>query len=219
MPRGVIMGRSLSIGLHSGPRWGLILALAVAALLAAWFIEQNALRYASYTQAAYGDYFWPRRAGLIPHIAGGLVALLTGLVQIWLGVTGRTGRLHRTLGKAYVGAIIIASCGGFYLATTIPAKYLAYAAGLFALCVAWVVTTSMAIIAIRRRAIDQHREWMLRSYVVTFAFVTFRLVSNLLVGWHVAPADDVDTIMAWACWSVPLLVAEPLLQQRRLRRR
>lgn len=219
MPRGVNMGTTSSIGLQSGPRWGLILALAVPALLAVWFIEQNALRYASVTPAVYGDYFWPRRAGLIPHIAGGLVALLAGLVQIWLGVTGRIGRLHRSLGKAYVGAIIVASCGGFYLATTIPAKYLAYAAGLFLLCVAWVVTTSTAVVAIRRRAIDQHREWMLRSYVVTFAFVTFRLVDELLVRWQVAPKDDIDTIMAWACWSVPLLVAEPLLQQRRLRQR
>jgi len=212
------MASPSSVGLHGGPRWSLILALAVSALLAVWFIEQNALRYATYTQTAYSDYFWPRRAGLIPHIAGGLVALLAGLVQIWLGLSGRTGRLHRMLGKAYVGAIIVASAGGFYLATTIPAKYVAYATGLFLLCVAWVVTTSMAVVAIRRRALDQHREWMLRSYVLTFAFVTFRLLDRLLVNWHVAPGDDIDAIMAWACWSVPLLVTEPLLQLRQLRR-
>ena len=33
--------------------------------------------------------------------------------------------------------------------------------------------SGMALIAIRRRNFIQHKEWMIRSYVVTFAFVTF----------------------------------------------
>ena len=58
---------------------------------------------------------------------------------------------------------------------------------------------------------------MIRSYTVTFAFVTFRLVGQWLGGLHLAPQDDIDTIMAWGCWAVPLLIAEPLLQLRRMR--
>jgi len=81
------MGTTSSIGLRSRPRWGLILALAVPALLAVWFIEQNALRHASVTPAVYGDCFWPRRAGLIPHIAGGLFALLAGLFLLCVAWT------------------------------------------------------------------------------------------------------------------------------------
>jgi hypothetical protein len=60
---------------------------------------------------------------------------------------------------------------------------------------------------------------MLRSYTVTFAFVTFRLLDPVLAKWHVASADDVDTIMAWGCWAVPLLLAEPLIQLHRMRAR
>jgi hypothetical protein len=80
----------------------------------------------------------------------------------------------------------------------------------------------MALYAIRTRRIEQHREWMLRSFTVTFAFVTYRLVSSWLRSWiHVAAdpvADDVDTLMAWACWAVPLLMMEPLIQLRSMRR-
>jgi Predicted membrane protein (DUF2306) len=90
------------------------------------------------------------------------------------------------------------------------------------LCVAWVLTTSMALYAIHTRRIEQHREWMLRSFTVTFAFVTYRLVSSWLHQWiHVTDdpvADDIDTLMAWACWAVPLLIAEPLIQLRIVRR-
>lgn len=32
-------------------------------------------------------------------------------------------------------------------------------------------------------------------------------------------ADDIDNLMAWACWAVPLLVAEPLIQLRSMRKR
>jgi hypothetical protein len=64
---------------------------------------------------------------------------------------------------------------------------------------------------------------MLRSYAVTFAFVTFRLVGKLLRNWITLPedpvADDIDTLMSWACWALPLLIAEPLIQVRRMRRK
>jgi Predicted membrane protein (DUF2306) len=42
------------------------------------------------------------------------------------------------------------------------------------LAFAWITTASMAYISVMRGRILQHKEWMIRSYVVTFAFVTFR---------------------------------------------
>jgi uncharacterized membrane protein len=152
-------------------------------------------------------------------VLGGFVALTTGVVQLWLGLTNRTATLHRTLGRVYGSAVVVGSIGGYYLALNIPAKDVAYATGLFMLCTAWIITTSMAVLAIRRRNVIQHREWMLRSYTVTFAFVTFRLFADVLRGWHIAPPGDAETIMAWACWAVPLLLVEPLIQLRKLRAR
>jgi uncharacterized membrane protein len=196
-----------------------IAILGALALLALWFIATRALPYANYSPAAYSDYLWPRRWGLIPHVLGGVVALTTGLVQLWLGLTNRTATLHRTLGRVYGSAIVVGSVGGYYLSLTIPAKDVVYGAGLFMLCTAWIITTSMAVLAIRRRNVIQHREWMVRSYTVTFAFVTFRISSDVLGGWHVLSRDDAGTLMAWACWAVPLLLVEPLIQLRKLRPR
>jgi hypothetical protein len=75
----------------------------------------------------------------------------------------------------------------------------------------------MAVFAIRRRNVLQHREWMMRSYAVTFAFVTFRFGVDALSSQGL-PLPDSQQIMAWACWAVPLLLLEPLLQLRRVRR-
>jgi hypothetical protein len=197
----------------------LFLVLTVVAGLVLWFIVHRALRFASFDAATYTDYYWPRRFGLVPHIAGGMVAILAGLVQLWLGLTGRTGVLHRTLGRIYLGAVAIACAGAYYLAVTIGSASFAYASGLFGLASAWAITTSMAYVSIRHRAFEQHREWMIRSYVVAFAFVTFRLLDRPLIAWNVAKDTEVWSMMAFACWAVPLLVTEPLLQLPKILRR
>jgi uncharacterized membrane protein len=189
------------------------LALSALALFALWFVNRNALPYFEFSEAHYGPYFWPRRWWLVLHIAGGVAALTVGLVQLWLGLTNRTAAPHRALGKLYVAVIAVGSIGGFYLALTIPSNA-PYAAGLFFLCVAWVVTTSMAVFAIKRRNVPQHREWMMRSYAVTFAFVTFRFGVDALTSQGMQPSDA-QAIMAWACWALPLSLLEPLLQLRK----
>jgi uncharacterized membrane protein len=197
----------------------LVMIALVAAL--AWFVGHKAHYLTDYSPSSYGDDLWPRRVGLVLHLLGGLTAIVAGLIQIWLGLTHRVAGLHRMLGKVYAAGVLIGSAGGFYLAFTIPGQ-LAYRGGLIFLNVAWLITTGMALVAIRTRRLEQHREWMLRSYVVTFAFVTYRLVEMGLRAVIVLPdtpvADDIAITMAWACWAVPLLVAEPLIQLRAMRR-
>lgn len=191
------------------------IALSALALLALWFIAKRALPYFEFSPDHYGPYFWPRRWALVAHIAGGVLALTIGVVQLWLGLTHRVTRLHRALGKTYVAVIAIGSIAGFHLALSIP-NNMPYAAGLFFLCVAWVITTSMAVLTIRRRNVTQHREWMMRSYAVTFAFVTFRIGVDVLTARGVMPGDA-QALMAWACWALPLLLLEPVMQFRKVR--
>jgi hypothetical protein len=195
-----------------------IMATIIAAM--AWFVARKAHYLTDYSPGSYTEYFWPHRLGLVAHLVGGIVALLAGLTQIWLGLTHRTGPLHRALGKIYASSVLVGSLGGFYLASVIPGPP-AYRTGLIFLNVAWLITTGMALYSIRTRRVEQHREWMLRSYVVTFAFVTYRLGENLVRHWVTLPetpdADDIAIMMAWACWAIPLLLAEPLIQLRAMR--
>lgn len=198
----------------------IVIALAAAVI---WFVGHKLHYLIHYSLASYSDYYWPQRAaGLAFHLVGGFLAITAGLVQIWLGLTGRTRVLHRVLGKVYGAGVLIGSLGGFYLGFTIPAGALPYQVGLIALDVAWLITTGMALYAIRLRRLEQHREWMIRSYVVTFAFVTFRLADRWLHHWIQVPAaplaDNLDITVAWACWAIPLLIAEPLIQLRSMRR-
>lgn len=201
--------------------WALFVAVVIMATAIVWFVGYRLHYLTDYSLESYSSYYWPRRFGLLAHVSGGVVAVAAGLVQIWLGLSDRVGPIHRRLGKVYVAGVLLGAAGGFYMALTIPG-HLTYKFGLFMLCVAWLITTAMAWYSIRRHLYAQHRDWMLRSYTVTFAFVTFRLASYWLKNLVAVPddpvADEIDTLMAWACWAIPLLIAEPLIQIRSLRR-
>ncbi len=53
---------------------------------------------------------------------------------------------------------------------------------------------------------------MIRSYVVTFAFVFVRLFEEVAVYMGVSDFGDVEKAVVWLSWAVPLLLTEPLLQ-------
>ena len=140
------------------------------AVVAVWYLWRFVSPYASFDPAYY-DYFWPWRYALLGHLAGGLTALLIGPIQLWLGLTRQRLRLHRALGRAYLGAVVLGLLGASYLiAKELPSDWV-FAGGLLGLACAWTLTTGMGYFAIRRRRVEQHQEWMIRSYVVASAFV------------------------------------------------
>jgi len=158
--------------------------------------------------------YYPRRGWLLTHILGGLIALLTGPVQLWLGLHNVKMDVHRKLGFVYIAGIAIGSVGAIGLALQTQGG-LIFGSGLFFLAMAWIATTSLAFMAIKKNLIDQHKEWTIRSYVVTFAFVTFRIGQVALTGRGV----DLQTaigVMAWACWAIPLLLTEAVIQGRKI---
>jgi hypothetical protein len=55
---------------------------------------------------------------------------------------------------------------------------------------------------------------MIRSYVVTTGFITFRALVVALGAAHVGDIGQRVMVAAWFCWSVPLLFTEAILQGR-----
>ncbi|HRQ66770.1 MAG TPA: DUF2306 domain-containing protein [Xanthomonadaceae bacterium] len=120
-----------------------------------------------------------RKLGLWLHVALGSIALLAGPWQLWLGLNQRTGKLHRGLGRIYVAAIAGSVLAAVHLAVNTPLGPV-FAGGALGLALAWTATTGVAVFAVIKRDIAQHRQWMMRSYLVTLSFVLFRLFDPLL---------------------------------------
>ena len=185
-------------------------AVVAAAL---YFVAKDALHY-YYGPTAHENYGtfvpWIRL-----HVAAGMGALFAGLAQLRTGLRGGRWRLHRLVGRFYLGSIAVASLAAVALLTR-PSGGWVTASGLAGVAVAWVTTSGLAYIAIRRGNIVQHREWMIRSYVVTFAFVNFRILYYVLEGLHVGRWKDRAAVSSWFCWAVPLLITELVLQGRKV---
>jgi hypothetical protein len=194
--------------------WGTLVTISLTALAGLGFFISVALPYLFLDPAVLARYE-PRRAWLLIHVAAGGVAVLTGPVQLWLGISDRAVQVHRRLGLAYVTAVGIGSVAAFYLAAHTNLGW-GFGAGITGLGVAWLVTTTLAIGAIRCGFIEQHKEWMIRSYVVTFAFVTFRATWAVLQAANVGTRAEQLAMCSWFCWAVPLLAVEAVLQGRRI---
>jgi len=188
--------------------------LSLTALAAVVFVAGAAVPY--FLSSSFGPpEYAPRRGWLLLHIVGGMIALLTGPVQLWLGLADRGMAWHRRMGIGYMTGVGVGSFGAFYLATHTDFGWV-FGAGLFSLAVAWVTTTTLAYLAIKRSLAEQHKEWMIRSYVVTFAFVTFRVIQPSLQAAQIGTPLEQLAMAAWACWAVPLLIAELVIQGRKV---
>jgi uncharacterized membrane protein len=184
-------------------------------VVGAVFIAGAALPYfLAITPEQYNEY-WPRRWWLLLHITTGIVALLSGPIQLWLGITDRRPHLHRRLGLVYVSSIAISSVAAYYLAFNTDFGWV-FGAGLAGLATAWLVTTGLAFAAIRRQLYEQHKEWMIRSYVVTTAFVSFRILFLAVATAGLGTRHEQLAIASWFCWAVPLLITEAILQGRKI---
>ena len=193
-----------------------ILAWAGIVAIAVGFVIKYVLFYYRHYDAASFDTLWPRRTWLFLHINGGTLALLTGPWQFWTGLRQRHLQIHRWTGRLFLLGVTAGVAGAVGLVVN-EVGYWAFGVGLMGLAASWLVTTAMAYYSIRKGLVALHKEWMIRAYVVTFAFVFFRIMSDYTPMSRLRPEGDRDITIAWACWVVPLAVTEMVFQVRRVR--
>lgn len=194
-------------------RLGAIALALGAAFFALKFVAEHALKFVHWDVAHYGRY-WGVRGWIALHVTGGLVALLCGPLQLWSGLRGRTAKAHRVRGRIYMLGVLVGTAGALWIAIASPA-FPALGLPLIGLAGAWVATTGLAWAAIVRGQVALHKELMIRSYVVTFAFVVFRFLADMPVLTSL-PLPDRYVAIGWLCWTVPLGITEVILQARRI---
>ncbi|MES1220876.1 MAG: DUF2306 domain-containing protein [Bacteroidota bacterium] len=192
-----------------------VLLWSLVIVAGAYFVFKYIPHYFIFTEQSYTTYLWPRHNWLFLHVMCGLVATVIGPFHFIQQIRKKNIGVHRLLGRIYLISILFGAPAGFYMALISQVNYV-YTVGLCGLAFVWFFTSLMAYISIRRHNTLLHREWMLRSYVVTFAFTLFRLGDEGLQALHVGPDDMRATLLSWACWSIPLFITEMVLLFRKL---
>src|SRR5688572_4607572 len=140
-----------------------------------------------------------------------MLALLIGPFQFIKKLRNRYIKFHRTLGKVYLGAILfLAGPSGLFMAFYAEGGKVAVV-GFTVMALLWMITTYMAYETIRKKQVDAHRAWMVRSFALTFAAVTLRLYVPIASGVFHMPWHVVEASSAWVSWAPNLIVAELIL--------
>ncbi len=206
------MASSTLLTLSSGrSRFKTVLWISLGLTALFVFITSEALLVTDYSMYhAYRLQVIADRHLLIPHSLSGLIALLAGPLQFSSRLRQRHLKFHRVLGRIYVVCVFIGALTGIALAAGRPGL-----PGTFMQAAAWIVCTTAAVITARNRQLVQHRQWMMRSYAVTFTFVSSRVL-NLWPRYWSHLGDSLSAVGVIAFTLVSLLAVDLGLNWREL---
>lgn len=164
-------------------------------------------------------------AAFYVHIVGGGVALLVGPLQFWRWLRERARVVHRAVGRVYLVAVLVGGVASLALAPVNSAGMVGFA-GFGTLAVLWIGTAWRGYRAIRSGDVRSHQAWMIRNFSLTYAAVTLRLWTGVLVAaqspWIVTGADadaaftNAYAVVPFLAWIPNLVLAEVLVRRRGL---
>ena len=149
---------------------------------------------------------------LLAHFSGSAVAMTVGPFQFLVSWRARRPTLHRWMGRAYAGGILVGGLAGLRIVLLARRRRGA--------CRLRTAGHSLA-----RDDNDGRREhlewrhslyqrWMTRSFALTLAAVTLRIYLPAALVSGIA-FDAAYPVIAWACWVPNLIAAEWFLGARR----
>lgn len=141
------------------------------------------------------------------HIYLGGIALLTGWSQFIKKWRNKKLSFHRFLGKIYIIVVLLSGISGLYIAFYAEGGIVAQL-GFTGLALLWLYTTIMAYTTIRKKDINAHQKWMIRSYALTFAAVTLRIWLPMFQNGFGMEFFQAYVIIAWLCWVPNIIWAE-----------
>ena len=156
----------------------------------------------------------PFKWWLAVHGPFGAVALILGPLQFSDTLRRSRPRLHRWIGRIYIGAIAVAASVALYIGPrfeprTIQIQQYFQAGG-------WLLTTAAALFFILKRNIPAHKLWMMRSYGFCLVFILSR-VPDAIPGFHWD--DQTLANVLWTLVVAALIVPDVILAVRDQARR
>jgi uncharacterized membrane protein len=145
------------------------------------------------------------------HVISGMLVILIGPFQFLPKLRAKNLQIHKKLGKIYAYGILgIAAPTGLIMAFYAEGGLYSTMAFLM-MSGLWFYTTIMAIVTVKKKKIIEHKKWMYRSYALSFAAVTLRILVPLMSLYTNSSETYVIISTAWLSWIINLIVVEALI--------
>jgi len=196
-----------------GVAWALLLGSI------AYYVRRDALHYLfQYTPESFKS-FWSIRVLLRIHVAFAIIMIFSGPLQFWTGFRMRYLTLHTWCGRVFLVTGTYVACTAMYMGLHPRTGGIVMGIGLSLNGLLWLAAAAMAYYAIRLGNVVQHKEWMIRTYVLACnGVVGDRILADIPPLVRRIGIDAVNDLSGWLLWALPLMVAEIVIQVRKLRR-
>ena len=158
----------------------------------------------------------PFKMWLLPHGMAAAFALFLGPFQFSERLRRKYLMVHKTFGYLYIAGCYIGAPLGIYIQwfeeRLGAARSFTMAAAADAAL--WIFATSMALWMIRTGRMQQHRQWMIRSFSCALIFLEVRAIA---VFFRI-PESMSETVV-WCCIAAAYPIADLVLQIDELRRK
>ncbi|MBI1758687.1 MAG: DUF2306 domain-containing protein [Actinobacteria bacterium] len=216
---------------RGGWLWITLSSLAIVAFAVGPYLTSSLAQLASSRGGLADNYAHrpvPVQVAFYVHVLFGGIALMVGPVQFLARLRQRRPALHQATGRVYLIAVAVAGIAGLGIAPVNRAGFDGFF-GFGTLAVLWLYTALRAYRAARGRDFASHQAWMIRNFALTYAAVTLRAWTGLLIVvqvpfLHGTVTPEVSSHMFanayWAvpflCWVPNIVVAEWLVRRRGL---
>lgn len=184
---------------------------AFVGLMMAYVLRHNE-SFLIHPQDPIWQHYHPFRWWLLPHGVAGACAIFLGPLQFSDRLRARYTKLHRVIGRIYIaGALVLAPLGAYiqYFQERMGAPRSFTMAGVVD-AILLMTTTGIALGFILNGKVQQHRQWMTRSFAVALVFLEVRVVQGV-TGWEKLGIAATETIV-WSCLAFSILIADVVLQ-------
>ncbi|HTJ64984.1 MAG TPA: DUF2306 domain-containing protein [Alphaproteobacteria bacterium] len=192
-------------------KWALFAVMGLLTLGVLWTDERFLVDSTDSEWAHIETYKW----WLLVHGVAGATALFIGPFQFSERLRRQNVKLHRLLGKIYIGAILIAAPVAIYIGYFSGDSH-ASSVENWGQAGGWLLCAVLAYVFAVKRNIPRHKQWVARSYGFTFVFIMARGLH--LVGFHFPDEGDFVTYR-WFLVFGALIVPDLILQWDELFRR
>lgn len=148
------------------------------------------------------------------HVGFACLAMASGLINFSNRMFEKSRRFHRFNGYVYLVSVLLVVLTSGYMAPYATGGKIS-SMGFNALNLIWLFVTITALLQIKRKRIDRHRNWMIRSYAFCFTNLLIHLITSLVhQGFGLVYATNY-TIGLYGSIALLIVIPEIIIRTKR----
>lgn len=148
------------------------------------------------------------------HVFFSIFTLLAGFTQFSNYLLYHHKKLHKTMGKVYVIAVLFINFPSGFILAIYASGLLPSKAAFLILDILWFGFTLKAYKGALHKNFKIHKQFMIRSYALTFSAITLRTWRIILSSVIIIPPINLYMIDAWMGFMPNLFFAEWLIRRK-----